>query len=750
MAILLRLVPHQRLLTQPIFLLLCCVSLFSGPVLAQLPTASLRTVWPCVVEAGRGVDVVVQGEFLDESNRLTFSDSRITASVKTGPPLTGESDPSIQYGHFTLELPSDTADQMVEVRSLGRFGLSNPRRMVIQNRPVLQPEGQRFSPEQSLEIGAAETVLARCSGQQVDHYKLVLEKGSLLRVQCQALEIDSTLLANITLCDSENREVSRSRATKSADAMLAYPIPETGTYIIKVHDVLFRGGDTYFYCLQIDRAAATTTEAEPGGRLAWRSTIDSNVHLTSIADIKGLPTSDAGTTFLPPQILTGTFDERTQATVDFDFDAKAGQRWNIEVISADAGAATDPDMQIGRLRPEADGSFKFERLHHFDDTNILPGSLLGQLSKDPKHRFVVPEDGRYRVRLRDLQTTSGESWNKSFNLAVRPGDPDFEILAFIPHSTLDPARSVPVGTLMRRGDRLAIEVAVRPLDGFFEPIRTEASIASGKLTVSKEIAWNWPIEVTIENLPTGLSAKPIKLDNVNRLSHIILEASDDVVDWGGAINVVGTVSLPPEFGGQTMSKNAETITVQLADPDGRGRPLVRQSDDLQLATTNKEAAPLNLALGGETVEFSGKVGANIEIPLNLIRSEHAKGKVTIRAAGLPPNVTAAEVNLEGETLAANLTLTIPANVPVGNYQIFVNAETELPWPRNPESLARTEARLENLKQQLEAAEEAQKEALAKQVSDVEAQVNQLKEATKPQNTRVFIPSNSVAIQIVPA
>lgn len=740
-------------------LIFCLGLFFIGPAEAQLPTASLKTVWPCAMEAGTSMDVVVEGDFLDEARELRFSDARITAAVKTGEPLPGETEASILYGEFTVTVPQEVTDSLVDMWVVGRYGISNPRRVIIQQRGVSVFNDARFDLGQAKVISDAETVLARCSGQQVDHYKIQLEAGTRLLVRCQALEIDSMLVAGLVLCDAGDGELIRTRGTRSADAILSYDVSTSGIYYLKVHDVLFRGGNPFFYCLQIERGSAEspvneTPSIEADARLAWRPTADASEFLTSLEGARrvaaaDLP-SDVGFSVSPPESIAASFKGGGKSTVDFDFDAKAGETWHIEVVSADAGAATDPEMQIGRLRPQPEESFKFERLHHIDDVTELPGSLLGQTYKDPKHRFAVPEDGRYRVVLRDLQTTSDPSWDKSFRLVMRPADPDFQLLVLLPHPTLDPARSTPTGTLIRRGDRLAIEVAVKPIDGFFEPLRARASLASGQLTVTQEIAWQWPVEVTLVGLPVGLTAKPVTLDNTNRRSHIVVEASEDVTAWAGEVNVVGTIQLPPEFGGQSLKRNARCKVIQLADPDGRGLAVVRSGDGLRLATTNLEAAPIKISLGSDVSVLSGKVGANLEIPLVLTRTESAKGKVTVRAAGLPPNMTAAEIGLEGETLTANLTLNIPANVAIGTYQIFVNAETELPWPRNPEVLARTEQRLRVLKQKLEVAGEAEKEMLAQHVADAEVQVNQLKESTKPQNARVFIPSNTVTVQIVPA
>lgn len=727
-----------------------CIALQS--VKAQLPTASLRTIWPQAVQAGTTNRVVVEGDFLDEAEQLIFSDPRVKAQVVTSDPLPGEAEPAKQYGQFTVDVPAEVAGETLDIRVRGRYGLSNPRRFSVQQSPVNTIEAPRFAAEQAQEISVGNLLLARATANQVDHYKIALEANHVVEIKCDALNVDSLLWSNLVLFDSEQKEVTRSRSTKAADAVLSYQVPAAGVYYLNVHDVLFRGGSQYFYQLKITSNAPDSTAIASAERLADQTGTREQI-LTSVGNARKLQAADLinnSIVISPPEKIVTSFPSTGVPAASFDFEAKAGQRLMIEVRSAIAGAATDPEMQIGRLRQQGDGSYNFERLHHIDDVSLLPGSLLGSTNKDPAHLFHVPEDGRYRIILRDLQTTSDDSWNRNYELSVRPSDPNFQLLTYVPHPTLDPARSSPMGTMVRRGDKLAVEVAILPEEGFFGPVIAETTLARGELRLKQTINWVWPVVVTAEGLPAGMTASTLKLDNINRRGYLILEASDDAADWAGQIDVVGKVELPAELGGQTIVRKAEPITIQHADPDGRGHAIVRSCSALQIAITDQETTPLKITLGGEASEFTVKVGAELEIPLSIIRSENAKGKVTIRATNLPPNAGAGEINLEGETLATNLKLTVPANVPLGDYQIFVNGETELPWSRNPQALSRAEQRLAVLKQRLVDADESQKEVLAKQVMDAEMQVNQLREATKPQNARAFVPSNVVTVHVVAA
>jgi hypothetical protein len=721
-------------------------ALVPGDARGQLPAASLDRIWPFAGEAGTKFEVVAEGDFLDEASRLIFSDPSVTAEVIPGEIAPGDSEPTPRFGHFRVQIPEGIADQDLDVWVAGRFGVSNPRKFVVNSAQTIVADQPRDRPESATEIQMGHRIVAQTLPQQIDHYRLGLAENETVDLNLRAQDLDSRLVPSLTILNSRGEELYRTRGTKSADLHFRWTAPTADDYIVQVSDVLFRGGAGFIYQL----AATPPADNPPPSREASDPALVAGPFLTS-ADTSSLPVREAiADTPQPLEVplrYRTSFGGTESHSPEFDFHAVGGIPLYIEIISTRLGAATDPQLIIGRVEDAGNGQTSFKRLQEVDDVDVLAGSLLGGRSKDPVTRFVPPETGLYRLIVRDLQTTSDPDWDKSFTVVIREPEPDFDLLAMLSHPMHDPAQASQRGSFLRRGERMVIEVGIVPRDGFFDPIRSRSTVAGGDLVIDHTIDWKWPVQISIEGLPDHVSYQPVQLDKANQRTHIVITADAEAAAWTGPIQVVGTIAIPPEFGGRSLVRRAQTMTIQMGDPDGRGRAPVRPTEQLMVAVTDAETAPLRITLGDAPHQVSCKVGSKVELPVRIERGENCKGKVILRPLGLPANVTAGEINLEGETLESTWTINAAANATPGTYQILLNAECEINWPRNPEALARAEARLTRLRESADAAAEADKEVIAKQIGELEMQIQQLRESTKPQKTRLFAPSNTVQVQI---
>jgi hypothetical protein len=450
------------------------------------------------------------------------------------------------------------------------------------------------------------------------------------------------------------------------------------------------------------------------------------------------------------ETVLGNFTEDPQG-VTIDFRAVAGKPWMIEVLSATIGATTDPQLVVQRIHEEDNGP-RAERLHEIDDIEWFPGSLLFGRSKDPVLKFVPPADGRYRLIIRDLQNASGHGIDKRFVVSIREPAADFQLLALPNHPTADVTRASIGGTQLRRGERMAVEVALLAVEGFFEPVTAQIPIVRDQLTLEYQNPWEWPVTVRVDGLPASISAQEIRFDNNCRRAHLVLQASQEAETWAGPVSIVGRL----EINGKAIERPAKLLAVQWPDPSNRGLVPVRVCQQWWLSVNGGESAPLTIAVGDQTGQVRGKKGTTVDVPVALTRSETAKGKVTLRAVGLPADVKVDEIALEGETLTAIAKVQIGANAPVGSFYFHWNAETESPWPRNPASLQRAESLLAQWDEQLKALQSAEggegneeMAALQQRLEAGKQRVEQLREATKAQNTRIFSPSNSIQLTIEP-
>lgn len=698
---------------------------------AQLPTARLDTLWPLAATKGTTVEFIADGgEFIDEADRLFLSNPACTWEVLTDDPRIGESERRPRYGHFRLNLPEDAALGSMEVRLLGRYGVSNPRRFWITDLPTIVASAPRGSSEQAFSIQQPVAIQGRCSPEQMDHYRLSLQAGDLLSLQVRALQIDSAASITVVVRDPQGNEVHRVRSTKDDDAATRWSVPADGEYVIQVHDFLFRGGNPFFYVLEV-RSLGKQSESANQQLVASTKNASLNAanaqpsRLTFPADLQ-VPVDPSGA----PQM--------------FDIGLSPGRPIAIDVDADVRGAATDLQMVVERVIPAEDGTVRTEKLVEVDDEVQLNGSLLQQRSSDPYWYFTPPAAGDYRVTLRDLQTAGQAYGPKQFRLQVRAARPAFELFAISPHASMLLPQSTHHGCLLRRGQWQAIEVGIVTNDGFFENQKGEIEVVPGLVKVPYDIQWTWPVEVSLAGLPAGVTATTVQLDRDHRRGMILLHAADDAAAWAGPLQVQAIVKSDQS----QLEQQADIKEIRAGDPQGRGLLPIAATDAIYLAVTDLESMPLSVKIGNDTVT-AGEVkrGAPLKLPVTITRAESATGKVTLRAVGLPADTSVPELALEGANLQGEVQLNCGANAPLGKFQFVLNAEIDLPWPRNPQVLERERQYLARLQEMLASADEATKPGLEQAVQQTTERIKQLEEATKAQNAKAYVLSNPLEVTI---
>ena len=86
----------------------------------------------------------------------------------------------------------------------------------------------------------------------VDFYSFQGSKGKTVAIDCAAVGIDSRLTPVVILADAKGADLLVNRT----GGMMQFLPPADGTYIIKVSDLTFQGGDRFFYRLALQAAPA--------------------------------------------------------------------------------------------------------------------------------------------------------------------------------------------------------------------------------------------------------------------------------------------------------------------------------------------------------------------------------------------------------------------------------------------------------------------------------------------------------------
>ena len=225
---------------------------------------------------------------------------------------------------------------------------------------------------------------------------------------------------------------------------------------------------------------------------------------------------------------------------------------------------------------------------------------------------------------------------------------------------------------------------------------------------------------------------------------ILLRATDDATAWAGPLQVQAIVKSDQS----QLEQQADVMEIRAGDPQGRGLLPIAASDAIYLAVTDLESMPLSVKIGNDTVT-AGEVkrGAPLKLPVTITRAESATGKVTLRAVGLPADTSVPELALEGANLQGEVQLNCGANAPLGKFHFVLNAEIDLPWPRNPQVLERERQYLARLQEMLASADEANKPGLEQAVQQTTERIKQLEESTKAQNAKAYVLSNPLEVTI---
>src|SRR6056297_583866 len=161
-----------------------------GELLAQLPAIGLRSLSQSFFAPGETYEVsIAEGANTEEARELLLSHPGMAAELMTAPPRPVAGDETPRYGNFRVTIAANVPEGRYEARAVGRFGVSNPRSVVVQNAIQILPKaGTDASTAPVIETG---TIYShRVSSQQRDFYSFAAVSGKqyTLRLITQAID----------------------------------------------------------------------------------------------------------------------------------------------------------------------------------------------------------------------------------------------------------------------------------------------------------------------------------------------------------------------------------------------------------------------------------------------------------------------------------------------------------------------------------------------------------------------------------
>lgn len=406
-------------------------------------------------------------------------------------------------------------------------------------------------------------------------------------------------------------------------------------------------------------------------------------------------------TTLPCEFVGQFYPERDQDWVQFA--AKKGETYWIEVIGHRLGRNCDPSLLIQRMAKNEKGEDVATDVAAADDAPDRAQRIGGDFdtsSDDPSFKLAVPEDGVYRVGVRDNFGDSRKDPRYVYRLVIRQPAPDFRVAVYPDAPNPNPQLATMETLVVRKGGSAMLKVVAERRDEF-----------------------QGDINVTIEGLPAGLTTTGAILGGNVDVGTLAITSTDAATAWTGPIRVVAKANI----NGQEVARPVRTGTLVWGTANRQQIPPVfRATRDLLLCVADKEPERALVVVGdGNVIEMA--LGGKIEVPVTVTRRGELKDPLKFTAVYLPNEMKPKDLAINNDQTAGKLEMELNnANIKPGVYTFCLKADSKINYARNPESVAAVEAEkaqldaaIAKLTEQLKAATAA-RDAAVKAAADAKA------------------------------
>ncbi len=629
----------------------CCllawnVAAFAFAQSVCLPAPRLLTTMPMGGTPGSQVEITITGENLEKAEELTFSDARLTATRKLD--AAGQPEPS----KFLVTIAANCPAGLYEARVMTRLGVSSSRIFSV----GLLPEVTRTSPNTSLATAMELKVNSLCNAvltaRAVDYYSFEGRQGQRIVADCSSRGIDSKLDAVLIIADHTGNDLLVERRS----GLLDFTVPADGKFLIKVHGLTFGGGPAYFYRLALQELSA----GAPIVRLPSTKTVNSfswpPVGLAAQSELTEVePNNDrtkAQRISLPCDIA-GSFFPAADVDV-FEFEAKKGDVWWVEVASDRLGLPTDPAILVQHVGNPGEGE-KLTDVAEFSDipspmkvssnAYTYDGPPYDAGSSDILGKLTINEDGLHRLQLTDLFGGTRSDPRNVYRLVIRKAAPDFALAAWALHMEL------------RNGDRNALS---KPL-----ALRGGSTMALEVVAVRRD-GFDGDIELEMEGLPEGVTAQGLKIPAGKSRGIMLVTAHQDAPRSLLSAQFFGRAQID----GTTVTRPCRLASMAWPIPEAWNEiPSPRLLDDVPVSVSGFDFAPISLIPSSNEV-YEATAGQKLTIPFHeRRRSEFSGATMSLKALGAGfENVPAFDVSLTEDTFSAVLDLAA-LKTPPGDYVV---------------------------------------------------------------------------------
>lgn len=666
--------------------------------LAELPSARLDRLFPLGASQGASVEVEVQGPDIDDAKELIFDHPGIKAQFLKDRKFQVKVEEKVPVGTYDCWL-------------VGRFGISNPRLFAISRgfKDLLEKEPNDDATQaQSVELNTI--VHGNSDNSREDLFRFKAAKNQRITITCNAEKLDSQLDAVLFLMDANGRQLASNGDYDGRDPFLDFQAPDAGEYVVKLHDLSFRGGQPYRLIISdkphlenvFPRAVRADSKAEvmafgrnlgkASSKSKWsiqdRVLDELKIQVAPPKDILSLgkyrflehPSSHS----VLPTAATCTLNG-FQDSVDVDDITLITSPILVtphEVVleaepnnnSSQAQKIGLPAVVSGRFDQERDGDwFEIEpKETGAYNVEVYCERIAGRA--DP-YLLIQDEKGAKVVELDDF----GHRMN-GFDGHLR--DPSGPV-----NLNANRKYHVFVQDRYKRGGarfQYVISIAKQEFD-YFVASKHSQNPGPGGLNLNRggtaylnlvihQRGPNSPITVRAEGLPPGVHAEPMfQRDNSRGL--MVFRADKDAKDCTVPIRLIAS------------SKRGEELL------EREVRPYTRVWNEQNLASsrpmkqqwlTVRETSPFALAFEKPKAEV--KAGEKVELTVKLDRLwPDFKSQMTLQALEFPNNIKMSNVVIAADKNEAKVTLEAQQNSQPGEYSVAISGQAQVPFSKDPKA-----------------------------------------------------------------
>ncbi len=634
-----------------------------------LPAPRLLTTTPMGGKIGTEVEISITGENLEDVGDLIFSDIHISAKPKM------DSEGKPVPDKYVVHISPDCPVGLYEARVMTRLGISSSRVFSVGKLDEVVQTKSNKTLATALEVPLNSVCNGTISDRSVDYWSFKAQKGQRLIVDCSTRGMDSKLNATVIIADSTGRDLLVERR----GGVLDFAVPKDGKYVIKIHELTFKGGPAFYYRLglweqPIGAPIVRQPSTHPVNSFSWPPAgIKPQPQQSEIE-----PNNDGqhAQKITLPCDISGRFFPA--ADVDFfEFEGKKGDEWWIEVASERLGLPTDPSILVQQVsRGEKGATDKLTDVLELSDIpSPVKVSSNGYAYDGPPYnagtsdilgKLVIKENGLHRLQLTDLFGGTRSEPGNIYRLIIRRAAPDFALVSWAMHMEL------------RNGDRNALSKPIA--------LRGGATMAFEVVAFRRD-GFDGDIELSMEGLPKGVKAHGLKIPAGQSKGMMLITAQQDAPHGYSNAKFVGTSKID----GKVIARPCRMASVAWPIPDSWGEiPSPRLLADVPVSVSGKDLAPLTLAPKVPVLE--AKVGDKITIPLvHKSRGEFSGDKIQMRTIGAGfDGAPGFDLPVKAESSQAVLDLAT-LKVPPGEYMISFLGGAVAKYRHRPELVALAEA-----------------------------------------------------------